>query len=235
MTLLEVNNIESGYGKTTILFNITIAIEEGEIVAMIGPNGAGKTTLLRSIVGLLNIKKGSITFKNERIESIRPDERVQSGIGYVPQHENVFPTLTVIENLEMGAYLLPDHGDRLDTIFSLFPRLEERNAQKAATLSGGERQMLAIASTLLLTPDLLMLDEPCGGLAPLVAEEVGKTILNIHKEGTTILWVVERDIESILKMVSRSYVMESGKIHFEGTGEELLAEKKYQELILGEH
>jgi ABC-type branched-subunit amino acid transport system ATPase component len=233
MSLLEVKNIESGYGKTSILYNINVEVEKGEIVAMIGPNGAGKTTLLRTISGILKVKKGQIVFQGKQIQNLRPDERVQKGIGYVHQDNNVFPTLSVMENLEMGAYLLSGFEDRLEDIFRLFPILKERKKQKAGTLSGGERQMLAIASSLLLIPDLLMLDEPCGGLALRIAEEVCAKILDIHKMGTAILWVVEKEIESVLKLVSRSYVMESGEIIFHGTGEELLSNRKLQDLIFG--
>jgi len=235
MSLLEVKGIESGYGKTSVLYNINVEVKEGEMVAMVGPNGAGKTTLLRTISGILKVKKGQIIFQGKQLEDLKPNEIVQKGIGYVPQDNNVFPNLTVMENLEMGAYLLPESefGDKLKDIFERFPILKERKKQKGGTLSGGERQMLAIASSLLLTPKLLMIDEPCGGLAPQVTEEVFSKILEIHKMGTAILWVVERDMESVLKLVSRNYVMESGEITFEGTGEELLSNKKFQELILG--
>jgi len=235
MSLLEVKDIESGYGGTSILYNINIEIGEGEMVAMVGPNGAGKTTLLRTISGILKVKKGQIIFQGKQLGDLKPNEVVQKGIGYVPQDNNVFLNLTVMENLEIGAYLLSESEfeDKLEDICARFPILKERKKQKAGTLSGGERQMLAIASSLFLTPKLLMVDEPCGGLAPQVTEGVLSKILDIYKMGTTILWVVERDMESVLNLVSRSYVMESGEITFEGTGEELLSNKKYQELILG--
>lgn len=233
MSLLEAKEIESGYGKISILHGISMAVEKGEMVAMVGPNGAGKSTLLKTISGILKVKKGHIAFRGEEVGGLRPNEVVQKGIGYVPQDDNVFPNLSVMENLEMGAYLLSEFGDRVKDVFGRFPVLEERRKQRAGTLSGGERQMLAIASSILLTPQLLMVDEPCGGLAPQVTEEVYAKILDIHKTGTAILWVVEREIESVLKLVSRSYVMESGKISFEGTGEELVSNKKFQDLILG--
>ncbi|PKP59778.1 ABC transporter ATP-binding protein [Candidatus Atribacteria bacterium HGW-Atribacteria-1] len=234
MSLLEVKDIESGYGRTSILYNINIEIGEGEMVTMVGPNGAGKTTLLRTISGILKVKKGQIIFQGKQLGDLKPNEVVQKGIGYVPQDNNVFPNLTVMENLEMGAYLLSESEfeGKLRDVFERFPILKERKKQRAGTLSGGERQMLAIASSLLLTPKLLMVDEPCGGLAPQVTKEVFSKILDIYKMGTTILWVAERDIESVLNLVSRSYVMESGEITFEGTGEELLSNKKFQELIL---
>jgi len=182
MSLLEVKNVESGYGKTSILYDINFEIEKGEIVAMIGPNGSGKTTLLRTVSGILKVKKGQITFHGKEMENLGPDERVRRGIGYVLQDDNVFPTLTVMENLEMGAYILSQFQDRLKDIFRLFPILKERKRQKAGTLSGGERQMLAIASSLLLTPHLLMLDEPCGGLAPRIAQEVCDKILGYPQD-----------------------------------------------------
>lgn len=235
MSLLEVKDIESGYGKTSILYNVNIEVEEGEIVAMVGPNGAGKTTLLRTISGILKVKKGQIIFRGKQLGDLKPNEIVQKGIGYVPQDKNVFSNLTVMENLEMGAYLLSESEfeDKLNDVFERFPILKERKKQRAGTLSGGERQMLALASSLLLTPELLMVDEPCGGLAPQISEEVYDKILEIHKMGTTVLWVVERDMESVLNLASRSYVVESGEITFKGSGEELLSNKKFQELILG--
>ncbi|MBA7549097.1 High-affinity branched-chain amino acid transport ATP-binding protein LivF [subsurface metagenome] len=235
MSLLEIKDLESGYGKTSILYDINIEVKEGEIVAIVGPNGAGKTTLLRTISGILKVNKGQISFQGKSLGDLKANEIVQEGISYVPQDNNVFPNLTVMENLEMGAYLLPksEFGDKLKDIYTGFPILKERQKQKASTLSGGERQMLAIASSLLLTPKFLMVDEPCGGLAPQVAEEVFSKILEIHKKNTAILWVVEREIESVIKLVSRSYVLESGQITFEGTGKELLNNKKFQELVLG--
>lgn len=235
MSFLKVKNLESGYGRTSILYDVNIEVNEGEIVAIVGPNGAGKTTLLRTISGILKVKKGQISFQGKPLGNLNPNEILQKGISYVPQDNNVFPNLTVMENLEMGAYLLPksEFGDKLKVICARFPILLERKNQKARTLSGGERQMLAVASSLLLTPKLLMVDEPCGGLAPQIAEEVFSKILEIHKKNTAILWVVEREIESVMKWVSRSYVLESGQIIFEGTGEELLNNKKFQELILG--
>jgi len=235
MSLLEAKGIESGYGRTSVLFDIDLRIEEGEMVSLVGPNGAGKTTLLRTLSGILKAKKGNISFKDKTLNKLKPNQIVGSGIGYVLQQNNVFPNLTVMENLEMGAYLLStsEFEDRLGDIFVRFPILEERTSQKAGTLSGGERQMLAIASTIVMTPDLLMLDEPCGGLAPQMADEVFKKVVEIHKTGTAILWVVEQEMESVLKMVSRSYALESGEIRFEGSGEDLLNNQKYQELILG--
>ena len=235
MSLLEAKGIESGYGRTSVLFDIDLRIEEGEMVSLVGPNGAGKTTLLRTLSGILKAKKGNISFKDKTLNKLKPNQIVGSGIGYVLQQNNVFPNLTVMENLEMGAYLLPrsEFEDRFRDIFGRFPILEQRTNQKAGTLSGGERQMLAIASTIVMTPDLLMLDEPCGGLAPQMADEVFKKVVEIHKTGTAILWVVEQEMESVLKMVSRSYALESGEIRFEGSGEDLLNNQKYQELILG--
>jgi branched-chain amino acid transport system ATP-binding protein len=235
MNLLEAKGIESGYGRTSILFNIDLRIEEGEMVSLVGPNGAGKTTLLRTLSGILKAKKGEITYKNESLNKLKPNQIVGFGIGYVFQENNVFPNLTVIENLEMGGYLLSkaEIEDRLKDIFMRFPILKERVSQKAGTLSGGERQMLAIASTIVMAPELLLLDEPCGGLAPQVADEVFRKVVEIHKTGTAILWVVEQEMESVLKMVSRSYALESGEISFEGSGEDLLSNQKYRELILG--
>ncbi|MEW5721490.1 MAG: ABC transporter ATP-binding protein [Thermodesulfobacteriota bacterium] len=235
MSLLEIKEIESGYGRTPIIHGVNLEVAGGELVALVGPNGAGKTTLLRTIAGLLKFTQGRITLSGRSLSGLRPNEIVNLGLGYVLQTQNVFPNLTVRENLEMGAYLLPEaeFKDKLTDVFDRFPILKERLKQKAGTLSGGQRQMLAIASSILLTPKLLMLDEPCGGLAPQIAEEVHNKILDIHRTGTAILWVVEREIEIVLKIVSRSYALESGRITFCGAGEELLCDSKYQELILG--
>jgi len=234
MSLLEVKNIESGYGKISILHGISIKVEEKEVVTIIGPNGAGKTTFMRTLFGLLKPRRGKILFQDEEIGSLGPDEVVQKGIGYVLQENNVFPSLTVMENLKMGAYLLRNFDDQLDDVFKRFPILEERQNQKAVTLSGGERQMLAIASSLMLSPKLLLLDEPCGGLAPQIVNTVCQKILEINEMGTAILWVVEQNPKQVMRHAKRSYVLESGTIKFEGIPDDLLQERKFESLFFGE-
>ena len=234
MSLLEVQDVESGYGKTSILHGISIKMGEKEVVTIIGPNGAGKTTFMRTLFGLLKPKKGKIFFQDKEINSLKPDEIVQKGIGYVPQENNVFPSLTVMENLKMGAYLLRNFDDQLDDVFKRFPILKDRQNQKAATLSGGERQMLAIASALMLSPKLLLLDEPCGGLAPQIINDVCQKILEINEMGTAILWVVEQNPKKVMGHAQRSYVLESGTIKFEGTPNSLLRETKFESLFFGE-
>lgn len=234
MSLLEAKDIESGYGKISILHEISIKVEEKEVVTIIGPNGAGKTTFMRTLFGLLKPRRGKILFQDEEIGSLGPDEVVQKGIGYVLQENNVFPSLTVMENLKMGAYLLGSFDDQLDDVFKRFPILEERQNQKAVTLSGGERQMLAIASSLMLSPRLLLLDEPCGGLAPQIVNSVCEKILEINEMGTAILWVVEQNPKQVMRHARRSYVLESGTIKFEGTPDDLLQERKFESLFFGE-
>jgi ABC-type branched-subunit amino acid transport system ATPase component len=233
MSILEVTSLESGYGKLPILHGIDLHVDEGELVAVIGPNGAGKSTLLKSISGLLPCWKGQVNFAGNRVHDFDPSLLPTWGLGYVPQDRNVFPGLTVSENLEMAATLLKDRSPRIKAAFERFPILGERQKQLARTLSGGERQMLAIASALMLDPKLLMVDEPTTGLAPVKANEVINHILDINRSGTAILWVVEENPASVLEHCPRVYLLESGQIRRTDSGKNLLNDPKFAELFLG--
>jgi ABC-type branched-subunit amino acid transport system ATPase component len=233
MRILEVTSLESGYGKLPILHGIDLHVDEGELVAVIGPNGAGKSTLLKSISGLLPCWKGQVNFAGNRVHDFDPSLLPTWGLGYVPQDRNVFPGLTVSENLEMAATLLKDRSPRIKAAFERFPILGERQKQLARTLSGGERQMLAIASALMLDPKLLMVDEPTTGLAPVKANEVINHILDINRSGTAILWVVEENPASVLEHCPRVYLLESGQIRRTDSGKNLLNDPKFAELFLG--
>ncbi|MCL5265372.1 MAG: ABC transporter ATP-binding protein [Chloroflexi bacterium] len=233
MSLLEVTHLESGYGRIPVLHGIDLAVEEGEMVAVIGPNGAGKSTLMRSIFGLLPRWHGEVQFLGRRVHDYEPSLLPTWGLSYVPQGINVFTALTVAENLEMACHLLKVPGPKIREICQRFPILERRRGQLAGTLSGGERQMLAIASALMLGPKLLMLDEPTTGLAPIVAAEVIQHILDINREGTAILWVVEENPASVLQHCSRVYLLESGQIRRTDSGIGLLNDPHFAELFLG--
>jgi ABC-type branched-subunit amino acid transport system ATPase component len=233
MSILDVKSLESGYGKIPILHGIDLNVEEGELVAVIGPNGAGKSTLLKSIAGLLPCWKGQVTFLEHRVHDFDPSQLPTWGLGYVPQDRNVFPGLTVVENLEMAATLLKNRAPKIKEAFERFPILGERQKQLARTLSGGERQMLAIASALMLAPKLLMVDEPTTGLAPVKANEVIAHILDINHNGTAILWIVEENPASVLEHCPRVYLLESGQIRRTDSGKNLLNDPKFAELFLG--
>jgi ABC-type branched-subunit amino acid transport system ATPase component len=233
MSLLTVNSLEAGYGKLPILHGVDLHVDDGELVAVIGPNGAGKTTLMQSIAGLLPIWKGQVGFAGNCVNGQEPNVLPTWGLGYVPQERNVFPDLTVAENLEMAASLLKDRTPKIKEAYERFPILGERQKQAARTLSGGERQMLAIASALVLDPKLLMLDEPTTGLAPIKADELIKHILEINRSGTAILWVVEENPASVLDHCPRVYLLESGQIRRTDSGKNLLKDPKFAELFLG--
>lgn len=232
--LLEVNQVYAGYVQDlNILQGINFRIAQGELVAVIGPNGAGKSTLAKTIFGLLTPNQGEITFKGEAIAGLRSDQIVHRGMGYVPQVSNVFANLSVEENLEMGAFILSGSLTSLkDTIYSLFPKLAERRRQKAGTLSGGERQMLAMGRALMLDPDLLVLDEPSAALSPILVNSVFEQIKAINQTGKAII-LVEQNAKKALLMADRGYVLENGRDRFEGKGADLLADPKVGALYLG--
>jgi ABC-type branched-subunit amino acid transport system ATPase component len=233
MSLLEVNEVVSGYGKIPILHEVNLQVNEGEMVAIIGSNGAGKSTLMHTISGLLPTMKGSIHFQGKRIDNKAPSEIARQGLGYVPQRKNVFTELSVQENLEMGAYTLKNPKARIDEMMEIFPRLKERLGQKAGTLSGGERQMLALSSALIVNPKFLLLDEPITGLAPQIIQGLIDMIVTICSQGTTIIWVVEENPKDVLKHADRVYLMDSGIIKMERTGKEFLEEENFEQLFLG--
>lgn len=232
--LLEVENVYAGYIKDlNILQGVNFKINPGELVAVIGPNGAGKSTLAKTIFGLLTPNQGKITFKGEDITHLKSDKIVQRGMCYVPQIVNVFPSLTVEENLEMGAFILKGSLKELkEEIFTMFPKLKQRRGQRGGTLSGGERQMLAMGRSLMLKPDLLLLDEPSAALSPILVNSVFEQIKAINQNGTAIV-LVEQNARKALAMADRGYVLESGRDRFEGAGQDLLNDPQVGELYLG--
>ncbi|MBD2018831.1 ABC transporter ATP-binding protein [Leptolyngbya sp. FACHB-36] len=232
--LLEVQEVYAGYVRDLdILQGVNFRIYPGELVAVIGPNGAGKSTLAKTIFGLLTPHKGSIVFNGQSIVGLKSDQIVQRGMGYVPQIANVFRSLTVEENLEMGAFVRDVPLQPLkDEIFTRFPRLGDRRKQRAGTLSGGERQMLAMGKALMLKPSLLLLDEPSAALSPLLVNSVFEQIKQINDSGTAIV-LVEQNARRALEMAARGYVLETGRDRFEGRGIDLLNDPKVGELYLG--
>jgi neutral amino acid transport system ATP-binding protein len=232
--LLEVDTIYAGYIKDlNILQGVSMKVHPGELVAIIGPNGAGKSTLAKAVFGLLTPNAGKITFKGESIAGLKSDQIVKRGMCYVPQISNVFPSLTVEENLEMGAFVRDVNLQPLkDEIFTKFPRLAERRKQRAGTLSGGERQMLAMGKALMLQPSLLLLDEPSAALSPILVNSVFEQIREINRGGTAIV-LVEQNAKKALEMADRGYVLEAGRDRFEGRGIDLLNNPKVAELYLG--
>ncbi len=233
-SILVVEDLAAGYGKSEVLHGVSIRIRPGEIVTMVGANGAGKSTTLRSIFGLTDIRGGRVYFKGRDVTGLRAHQLVAQGLAFVPQERNVFPSLTVQENLEMGGHTLyrAKVQEQIEWVFGRFPRLRERFRQKAGTLSGGERQMLAIGRGLMTQPDLLMLDEPSLGLAPQVVEAVFQQVQEIHRHGTTI-FLVEQNARRALAVADRAYVLELGHIRHEGTGRELLNNPDVQRAYLG--
>ncbi|WP_049925629.1 ABC transporter ATP-binding protein [Halopiger goleimassiliensis] len=233
MTLLEVSNLDAGYGDLQILDGVNMTVDDGEYVTIVGPNGAGKSTVMKSIFGLTTYMGGSITFGDEEISERRPEDIIRTGIGYVPQNDNVFPSLSVMENLEMGAYILDEvPRDRIEWIFDRFPILEERQDQKAGTMSGGQQQMVAMARALMLDPDLLMLDEPSAGLAPDLVDDMFDRIDRINDDDTAIL-MVEQNAKEALRRCDRGYVLVQGQNRYEDEGDALLADEQVRQDFLG--
>ena len=234
--MLTLEQIDVYYGNIQALWTVSLGVEGGEIITIVGSNGAGKSTILRSISGLIKPRKGSITFDSRRIDALSPDEIVRRGVSMVPEGRELFPRMTVRENLELGAaYIDRAYGqttESLDWVLSLFPVLGERSKQQAGTLSGGEQQMLAIGRALMSRPKLLMLDEPSLGLAPLLVAGVFRTIRQINQEGVTVL-LVEQNVRQSLTLAHRAYVLENGRMLMEGKGKELIADRHVKEAYLG--
>ena len=233
--MLELANVEAGYGKLNILKGINLKVAQGETVALIGANGAGKTTTLKAISGLVRTSKGSITFAGKELNKLAPDERVRVGISQIPEGGKVFPQMTILENLLMGAYILSDRKQieqNLKDVFGYFPLLEERKQKMAGTLSGGQRQMLAIGRGLMSNPKLLILDEPSLGLAPLVVQEVAGIIQQLNHMGVTIL-LVEQNANMALGLSDRAYVLEVGRISLEGAAQDLSNNEYVKKAYLG--
>ena len=234
--LLELDNVKTYYGNIRALKGISIQVAEGEIVCLIGGNGAGKSTTLMTISGILTPQEGNIIYQGQSIISVRPDNIVQMGICQVPEGRMIFPLLTVMENLDMGAYLRKDKGrikEDLEKVFELFPILRERSKQAGGTLSGGEQQMLAIGRALMAHPKLLLLDEPSLGLAPILVDAIFKIIRQINNQGTTIL-LVEQNAQLALQYSHRGYVIETGEIALTDTSAELLKNEQVKKAYLGE-
>jgi branched-chain amino acid transport system ATP-binding protein len=234
-TLLRVDGIEVGYGALTAVREVSLEVNVGETVALIGSNGAGKTTTLKAITGLLPLRRGTVALDGERLDGLPPACVVGRGIAHVPEGRQLFPTMTVRENLELGA-AGPDarakRADTLEWVFRLFPRLAERTRQLAGTLSGGEQQMCAIGRGLMARPRLLMLDEPSLGLAPVVVKQIFEVLAQINRDGTTIL-LVEQNVARALGLAHRGYVLENGRIALSGTGATLLASGHIKQAYLG--
>ncbi len=231
--MLKVDNINVFYGKIHALKDVSFEVQNDEIVALIGANGAGKSTSLKTISGLLRTKTGSITFMDEDITHTEAYKLVEKGMAHVPEGRRIFAQMTVLENLEMGAYVSKVNvRDSISDVFQRFPRLKHRKNQIAGTLSGGEQQMLAMGRALMSQPKLLMLDEPSMGLAPILVQQIFDIIEELHKMGTTIL-LVEQNAEMALNIADRAYVLESGRIALTGTGKELLASESVKKAYLG--
>ena len=233
--LLEIDNVSLLYGRIQALHGISLTVDEGEIVALIGANGAGKSTTMRAISGIRPIASGSIRFAGEDISKLRADLRVRRGLCQAPEGRGIFPGMSVLENLNMGAYTRRDRAGMaadLDRVLTLFPRLAERRKQLGGTLSGGEQQMLAVGRALMSRPKLLLLDEPSMGLAPMLIQQIFSIITEINQQGTTIL-LVEQNAQQALSRAHRAYVLETGRIVKSGTGEELLHDSSVKDAYLG--
>lgn len=231
--MLKVDDINVYYGKIHAIKGVSFEVNDGEIVALIGANGAGKSTTLKTVSGIMRTKTGSISFMDENISHIEPHKLVAKGLAHVPEGRRIFLQMTVMENLEMGAYTNGKVSQAdIDDVFERFPRLKERRKQIAGTLSGGEQQMLAMGRALMSHPKLLMMDEPSMGLAPILVEQIFDIIKELHSAGTTVL-LVEQNAEMALKVANRAYVLESGRVVLTGTGEGLAKSEEIRKAYLG--
>ena len=233
MAFLSATNMLGGYGETTILNGCTISVNKGEIAVIVGPNGAGKSTAMRAIFGMLQLKKGQVTFNNQDITNLKPQERVGLGMGFVPQTNNVFNSMTVLENLEMGGFINPKNIDKnIEDIFSLFPILHEKRAQTLNELSGGQRQQVAVGRALMTNPKLLMLDEPTAGVSPIVVKELFQKITEISSKGIAIL-MVEQNAKQALAIANKGFVLVQGENKYTDKGSSLLKNKEVRKAFLG--
>jgi ABC-type branched-chain amino acid transport systems, ATPase component len=233
--MLKVENLVVSYGGIEALKGISLEVPDGKIVTLIGANGAGKSTLLRSIIGLVKVTSGEITYNEQKINGLNSQKIVQTGITLVPEGRRVFPNLSVLENLKIGAYMRNDNDEiekDINWVYELFPRLKERSWQMAGTLSGGEQQMLAVGRALMCRPKLMMMDEPSLGLAPLIIKDIFRIIREINKQGMTIL-LIEQNANMALKIADKAYVLETGNITMHGTGSELLENPEVAAAYLG--
>ncbi|WP_336338710.1 ABC transporter ATP-binding protein [Haloarcula brevis] len=233
MALLEVDSIDVSYGNVQVLWDVSLSVEKGETVALLGANGAGKTTTLKTICGDLRPTAGEVRFKGENIGEMPHEQVVEMGVAHVPEGREIFTESSIRENLELGSYIDRSGMDeRLETVYEIFPRLEERAGQEAGTLSGGEQQMLAIGRGLMSDPDLLLLDEASLGLAPVLVDDVFEAIERINETGTTVL-LVEQDIYNALRVADRGYVIKTGQVTLSGTSAELAEDERVAESYLG--
>jgi len=233
MSYLIGENMTGGYGAADILHGCTIDVELGEIVVIVGPNGAGKSTAMKAVFGMLDLREGAVRLDGDDITRLSPQERVRRGMGFVPQTQNIFTTMTVRENLEMGAYLRnDDYSDTMAQIFELFPILKEKSRQLAGELSGGQRQQVAVARALMMQPQVLMLDEPTAGVSPIVMDELFDRILEIRDSGIAVL-MVEQNAAQALSIADRGYVLVTGENRFSDTGKALLEDPEVRRSFLG--
>ena len=233
--MLELNNLNAGYGSFQALFSVNLEVKKGEAIAVIGPNGAGKTTLLRTISGMLPVQSGNLSMEGTSLKDVPPYRIIDFGIAHVPENRRLFSSMSIEDNLRMGAFTpnaRPHFEERLDFIFDLFPRLKERRNQIAGTLSGGEQQMCAIGRALMSSPKLLLMDEPSAGLAPVIVNQVFQLVQQIRDQGLTVL-IVEQNIEQVLKIVDRAYLMEVGAIKISGKAEELIQSESIRKAYVG--
>lgn len=231
--VLEARGVVAGYGEMEILHGVSVRVNEGEIVAIIGPNGAGKSTLLKSVFGLVAVRDGGVELSGQEVTNFSPDRIVQSGMSYVPQVDNVFPSLTINENLEMGAFVRQDGlRERLERVYGLFPDIADRRGERAGRLSGGQRQMLALARALMLDPKVLLLDEPSASLSPIMVDSIFEKIGEINRGGTAIL-LVEQNAQEALSFSKRAYVLAMGENRFEGEAKGMLDNEEIARLYLG--
>jgi len=231
--ILEVRDLDAGYGDLQILEDIDLDVAPGEYVTIVGPNGAGKSTVMKSVFGLTTYMGGTIDFDGKDIAGMAPDEIIHEGLGYVPQNENIFGGLSVLENLEMGAYILDEvPQDRIDAVFDYFPILEERQGQSVGSMSGGQQQMVAMGRALMLDPDLLLLDEPSAGLAPDLVDDMFDRIDRINESGTAIL-MVEQNAKEALRRCDRGYVLVQGQNRYMDEGNALLNDEQVRQDFLG--
>lgn len=231
--MLKLSDVVSGYTDVNIIKGLSLEVNKNEIVTIIGPNGSGKSTLMKTIFGLLTLRSGQILFEGSDISRLRTDKIVRMGMGYVPQERNVFPSLTVMENLEMGAFIQRDKfKEGLEEVLNIFPELKQKSEQKAGTMSGGEQKMVAVGRAMILKPVLLLLDEPSSGLSPKLIDVLFKKLLDINELGTSLM-IVEQNAKKSLAVSHRGYVLEMGKKRFEGEGRSLLANEEVRKLYLG--
>ncbi len=236
--ILETRDLYGGYGKMVIINGVSIYVDRGEVVALVGPNGSGKSTLLKTIYGVAKVFKGHVVFDNKDVTYVPPEAKTALGMGFVPQTDNVFPDLTVEENLEMGGYLLRDERklrEAMEVVYNIFPQLRDLRHVLAGALSGGQRKMVAVGRALMTMPKLLLMDEPTAGLAPKTALELLDKLMDIKRETNASILIVEQHARRALEISDRGYVLVSGRIAAEGSGRDILSRPDLQELFLGKH